>query len=819
MKFRSFRPIQIFWMILILAGCATAGMTALESEQLFGKTEIIDHRLASDNYEAEYYRNAVQPILDQRCVVCHACYDAPCQLKTTSPEGLMRGGNKTPVYKGTRLDPVDPTRLNIDAQTTEEWRNKEFHPVLNERQQSPQNNLANSLLYKMLELKQQHPLPATEILDDEFDLSLNRDNVCPTREEFSDFAEDHPKWGMPYALPGLSEKEHNILVGWLKRGAPMSEPTPLPSAIREQINVWENYFNDASLKQQLISRYIYEHLFLANIYFSPEPIFENGPSKDIPIAYFKLVRSYTPPGEPIDVVATRRPYDMPERFTEDSASNNSTGNATRNHKPKQRIYYRLMRNNETNVAKTHMPYRFNEERLQWMKKLFNEPDYQVTEFPSYAPEVAANPFEAFYQLPVGSRYRFMLKEAEFTIRGYIKGPVCRGQVALNVIDDHFFAVFVDPKEMDTPQFAEFLRDQSDNLRLPGEAQSNPGILTNWLKYSSLHSNYLKAKNEAMLARFPEGEHLTMDLIWDGDGHNPNSALTIFRHFDSSTVVRGMVGQPTKTAWLVGYPLLERLHYLLVAEFDVFGNVSHQLMTRLYMDFLRMEGEHNFLTLLPHDERVKLANYWYRDANEEVNEYLLNYEETVLSDPAIDYHTNNPKLELYGKIRALLLPALDSKYSLEQNVGPELLAKLSKINLINGRAATLMPEISYVMLDDITGGKKVFTITRASGHSNLTGLLYEEENRLPSEDYLTIVPGILGSYPNAIYRLSNIRLDDFISAVTQLNSEKDYKDFAYRFAIRRTDPNFWQHSDDLHAWFKRNDSMYAGILDLNRLENR
>lgn len=36
-------------------------------------------------------------------------------------------------------------------------------------------------------------------------------------------------------------------------------------------------------------------------------------------------------------------------------------------------------------------------------------------------------------------------------------------------------------------------------------------------------------------------------------------------------------------------MLERIHYLLVAGFNVFGNVGHQLNTRLYINFLRMQG--------------------------------------------------------------------------------------------------------------------------------------------------------------------------------------------------------------------------------------
>ena len=90
----------------------------------------------------------------------------------------------------------------------------------------------------------------------------------------------------------------------------------------------------------------------------------------------------------------------------------------------------------------------------------------------------------------------------------------------------------------------------------------------------------------------------MDLLWDGDGRNPNAALTVMRHFDSASVVQGLLGERPQTVMLIGYPLLERIHYLLVAGFDVYGNVGHQLTTRLYMDFLRTEGEMNFFAFLP-----------------------------------------------------------------------------------------------------------------------------------------------------------------------------------------------------------------------------
>ena len=68
------------------------------------------------------YVEDVQPILDARCAVCHSCYNAPCQAKFTSFEGVERGATKARVYHGDRLVPAAPTRLFMDAHSTEAWR-------------------------------------------------------------------------------------------------------------------------------------------------------------------------------------------------------------------------------------------------------------------------------------------------------------------------------------------------------------------------------------------------------------------------------------------------------------------------------------------------------------------------------------------------------------------------------------------------------------------------------------------------------------------------------------------------------------------------
>ena len=141
-----------------------------------------------------------------------------------------------------------------------------------------------------------------------------------------------------------------------------------------------------------------------------------------------------------------------------------------------RVYYRLVPERETIVAKTHMPYALSAARMARWRELFLDARYAVDSLPGYGADTAANPFKTFADLPVAARYRFMLDEAEFTIMGFIKGPVCRGQMALNVIDDHFWVFFLAPSEAPTTKpWRRCCASEADLLRLP-TGSSNTGLL-------------------------------------------------------------------------------------------------------------------------------------------------------------------------------------------------------------------------------------------------------------------------------------------------------------------------------------------------------
>lgn len=139
----------------LLSGCAVVNQTYLNKK--YGNPDPAARSRQARHITGIDYWTQVKPILNNRCVVCHACYDSPCQFNLTSYDGLERGGSKQNVYDTGRLFESPPTRLGVDAQSTEEWRRKGFHAVLNERTQNPEFNLDASVFAKMLALKETPP--------------------------------------------------------------------------------------------------------------------------------------------------------------------------------------------------------------------------------------------------------------------------------------------------------------------------------------------------------------------------------------------------------------------------------------------------------------------------------------------------------------------------------------------------------------------------------------------------------------------------------------------------------------------------------------
>jgi hypothetical protein len=782
--------------LIIVAGCSA--YRTVQFKKQYGPVRTVDRTVSAYKPGEVSFYEEVQPILERRCDVCHGCYDAPCQLKLTCYEGLERGGTTKLVYT-TRLRPEKPTRLFIDASSVEEWRQMGFHPVLNERDQTPQANLENSVVNLMLQLKKENPQPETELLPDSFDISKDKKQNCTTAEDFSEYKKKYPLWGMPYALPGLTDKEHKTIVEWLRQGGLIIPRPPMSAKAKQIINQWEEFFNSSSLKQQLVSRYIYEHLFIGHIHFDTLPDRE----------FYRLVRSKTGPGEPVVEINTVRPYDHPgvEKF-----------------------YYRFRKIETTIVVKNHTVYRMNSKKMERYRQLFLRDDYEVSKLPSYDPETASNPFKTFVDLPAKSRYRFLLDDAQYIVMAFIKGPVCRGQIALNVINDHFFVAFFDPEKDTISNDTAFIARVSDFLDLPASGENKLNIMSFLTDYQKKQSQYLDAKGKYLAKMDPAKKGNDITHIWNGDGHNDNALLTVFRHFDSASVVKGFVGDTPKTGWVIDFPLLERIYYLLVAGFNVFGNAGHQLETRLYMDFLRMEGENNLLSFLPKDKRKEIRADWYKGARAEHKIHLEAPLRGLKWDTGIVYRTNDPKKEFFAKILEHVGPAAGPKDYLnrcpekncvDKNTGPlEQRADLAlqKVTGLRGPEIQVVKDLDFVRV--VTGNKDkdlAYTVIRNKALSNNSFMFEEERRRIVKDDTLTIVKGHLGGYPNSFTRVNLDEIEEFVEGFLKIRDQLSYYNLARKYAIRRTSKNFWEEADWHYQKYLKDEPVEAGLFDMYRFD--
>ena len=85
-----------------------------------------------------------------------------------------------------------------------------------------------------------------------------------------------------------------------------------------------------------------------------------------------------------------------------------------------------------------MVYKIDDEKLKFYNDIFIKSKWEEEPYlPSYNEKQIQMPLKYSKQIPALSRYEFMLKDIYFMINTFIKGPVCRGQIALNVIQDHF----------------------------------------------------------------------------------------------------------------------------------------------------------------------------------------------------------------------------------------------------------------------------------------------------------------------------------------------------------------------------------------------
>ena len=303
-----------------------------------------------------------------------------------------------------------------------------------------------------------------------------------------------------------------------------------------------------------------------------------------------------------------------------------------------------------------------------------------------------------------------------------------------------------------------------------------------------------------------------------------------RHHDSATVMKGPIGPDTQTLWVLDYTLLEGIYYNLVAGFDVFGDISHQLSTRYYMSQQRLDGEEHFLSFVDKNYRSDLRASWYRPGGgvqekkmplgrrmeswypmrhimhgaglltakgEETKEQLLSRTFESIYDQRF--------AELYGQSLSSL-----------QHKGENSFQAMTSTTA--NQHAQYFPDLSLIRVRKNNGADEVFSIVHNKAHYNVAFIFAEGSRRAKGEDRLFVVPNFVGSYPMQFFDISEAQKSEFAREAAAVRSKKQYANFVKKYGVDKQAPNFWSTYDFMLSKFREVAPIEAGILDLNRYGN-
>lgn len=484
------------------------------------------------------------------------------------------------------------------------------------------------------------------------------------------------------------------------------------------------------------------------------------------------------------------------------------------------------------MHKTHVTFTLDNNLLGRINTLFLETNWNVDRLPGYSDDERSNPFQTFAPIPAAARYRFMLDHAEYFVRTFIRGPVCHGQIATDVIREQFWVLFQTPGSDLYVTSGEYRKLATPLMDLAGVEQDLLEGATTWFSVKDQYDRYVGMRQA--IYEQPRQAGADFNDIWDGEGENSNALLTVFRHHDNASVHKGLIGDYPLTVWWMDYPLFERSYYNLVVNFDVFGSVSHQAQTRLYFDLIRNDAERNFLRLMPAKVRQSMIDQWYQGVAQ--LKLMSSYQQvSVKKSSAMRYDTDDPKRELLDRLLddlAGVNERHDRINRLEQQGGrqghdlPDSQHSVRELRRIAARQASelpvvkLLPDVSFVRVFDKSGTLEIYTLIRNRIHSNVAFMFAEDLRYLPHQDTLTVYPGVLASYPNFMFNIDVEEFEDFVDALVEADNERMFeKTVINKWGVRRTHPRFWELFHGPAAYLHEHSPLDAGVMDMSRYENR
>lgn len=715
------------------------------------------------------YLDKVQPVLAQRCVTCHGCATAGCQLKLTAFEGVARGATKHNLFAPALFSlPTGPTRLK-DATTVEQWREKKFYSVT--------DGGRDSIMYRLL----QHGAAEN---GESFDLA-NPFNLYKDKAENYLFEALDTKSalekrlastgvGMPFGLPSLPSAESSILMKWIEQGA--KGPSPEAQAILEtardpeRVKAWEDFLNQESPKARLASRYLFEHMYFGKIHLDDS----TSGKGDL----FEIVRAKNRTGS-VQEIVTDRVLDDP-------------------HGP---FFYRLKKHTQIVSQKDNIVFHLTDAKRKHYDELLFKSAWDAGP-PSYA---SSNPFQYFEKIPGTIRSRFMLEHSAEIIDSMVKNDVCTGSNATYAIRDRFSIWWLKPESDPSA-----LDPQLGTSGYPADPENR---VTDLFFENSFEAAMKKVK--------PNG--FSVEDLWDGDKTQKNAWVTVLRHGKNASSHVGVMAQFPETMWVLSYANFERLYYDLVVDFRAWENAAHKLGTWRTMSAIRANAEDTFLLFMPESRRNDIRKAWTPG--------LASFTESAMKGEGIpsgvpNLDPNRPVEDLVSKVRAYFGDKIVAKDVLnpdpmhaepapvpgsittEANVDTALYS----LTAARGGFSAALPNVTWVT---IKNGDQSYLYSIIANriywsNSRVIANSFPSVNRRPELDSLSIVRGHIGSFPELFL---NIPINEVAEVVRLGNgSPQDRLQVRMKYEVRRNSAEFWKYLDAEHARTFKENPLESGIID-------
>ena len=743
------------------------------------------------------YVDEIQPLLAQRCAVCHACTNGPCQLNMTSYAALLRGVSSTNPYNFGLFD-KRPTRV-ADNRPLSFWRSEGFRSVLPGAGVAPEK----SVFYLSLEQGEKNTSssdPAAGALAESVVRPMAKaheagDYVCPaTASEYERIKAKHKLPGMPWALPNDAQV-HGALESWVLAGAngpsaaaqkAISSPQRTAHTLVDPAEIvarWEAFLDGDDLRSQLVGRYIYEHAYSVNIHFSENP----G-------EFYRIVRSRTAAPAAIDAIFSDMPQDDPKV---------------------SRVHYRLEKIDRVIEGKTHVPWVRSLRDLEHMREQFLGTSWSVQKLPGYG---SKNPFETFDAIPAEARSRFMLENSQMIYAAFARGPICLIAAASYAVDEYFWILFLDPASDPTVREPKLgLGSYKDFFTKDGGLFSGVPVVGD-----SYGVNTYRAAFEKTLRKLkPEG--LGIDDVWKGDGVYDNAWLTVHRHQFSvdvhPTTARPITGLP-KSVWFMSYANFERMYYNAVTQYKYWGSLVHQNDSFNWQIYTRTEAEDMWASLFPSDAYRDELRTHYTSGVGKV--YYKLYTDFIKGRPSA-----SPEYSNEDQLARALLTQMSSVVGPEDRLNnwpntslpsgiPSSVGSTDDfeagLRTLTGKVygfSRYLPNAVHVRL----GGEHLYTLLAVREHNDdrIPGL--EKTARVPERDYMVAIPGFAAYEAHMFVDLSYEQAADFLRALSDVNDQASWNAFSRRFKVGRNSPQFWSFVDFMHDWQEEHMPVRAGLMEL------